>query len=119
MITTLLEKKKGSNSIAPSIEIVGEKNPDRTEDDEEEIDWEYEQQVSTEPSTEELLNRHPYGFNDSHSGYFEPLKEELSEIVGLQTPDTCSLEERKKLRLVSEDLKFDERHYMYVISDRI
>jgi hypothetical protein len=154
MLTKLLEKKKPAT---PSIEVADAQvglwmscgsiyntfiEPN---DEEEDIDWEFDQTLPVEPTEGHLLGKKPrYGFNNQYTSYFEPLQDEISEIIELSDPDrvTVAVEDqtryleilleilyphcskllqllseharRRKSRLEAEDQKFDPEYYMYV-----
>ncbi len=126
MLTKLLEKSKPSQNSKVQVQ-----NTEVTEDeDEEDIDWEFDQMLP-EVMQEDMLGKRPrYGFNLQYSAYFQPLQEELSEIIDLPDPDMYTtvtalenegtlneLKRRKKLRVDAEDKKFQPEYYMYVPSD--
>lgn len=53
-----------------------------------------------------------YGFNAGFSGFFEPLREDLPEIVDIPQPDTTPAPRRRELREEAEDSLFNAEHYM-------
>eukprot|EP00899_Mesostigma_viride_P019325 jgi/Mesvir1/27394/Mv07197-RA.1 len=62
--------------------------------------------------TRVFIRRPKYGFNDAHSGFFEPLREELSFMVSLPQPDSTAASQRSVLRMKAEDEKFDWEYYV-------
>lgn len=48
------------------------------------IDWEMDQEL---PVEENLTEKPRYGFNDQYQNYFQPLQDELSEILEIPNPD--------------------------------
>ena len=54
-----------------------------------------------------------YGFGNGFSDFFEPLQEDLPEIVDILQPDITPAADRRKLREKQEDQKFEIEHYMY------
>jgi len=88
------------------------------------------------PAIQEVFNGVHYGFNNQYSGLFSQIQEEVwhllpsmyelclsvhlqhsllpkvSEIVQLPFPDTTPAADRRELRELAEDAKFDPEHYM-------
>ena len=63
----------------------------------------------------ELRVLHPrYGFANGFSDFFEPLQEDLPEIIDLPQPDLVPAAERRALREQNEDQHFEIEHYMFV-----
>ena len=54
-----------------------------------------------------------YGFGNGFSDFFEPLQEDLPEIVDILQPDITPAADRRKLREEQEDQKFEIEHYMF------
>jgi len=120
MLTTLLQPKNKKQRIKPLIEVIGEdgvKENSCTVDDISEDDWFIEQtpmeeEMSTSTTTNNLLNKHPYGFLNSHSGLQDKYSEELAQVSEIRNPDSCSERERRALRLQEESSKFSDDHYL-------
>jgi protein SHQ1 len=106
MLTKLMEKKKNNNSpVIETISNIQEENED------DELDWEFDQKIPTEEETN--LTGVKYGFNNQYSQYLEPyLSEELDEIILLKDPEHSNIIERNNQRIQTENIKFDEEHYM-------
>ena len=58
------------------------------------------------------ISRPTYGFNSGFSGFFEPLQEDLHDIVDIPDPDHILAQDRRFLREQDEDQKFNPDHYM-------
>ena len=54
-----------------------------------------------------------YGFADGFSDFFEPLQEDLPEIIDLPQPDLVAAADRTRLREQQEDQHFEIEHYMF------
>lgn len=59
---------------------------------------------------------HPhYGFANGFSDFFEPLQEDLPEIVDIPQPDLVAAADRPRLREQQEDQHFEIEHYMFAL----
>lgn len=67
------------------------------------------------PTTDELLGRVRYGFNDAYSGVFVGL--EAEEVLQLREPERANPRERREARLQAEDDAFDADHYIADLMD--
>jgi len=118
MLTKLLEKKNPQS--LPIISEIGERDPTQ-EDNDEELDWEMEQNLPPQLSADELLRKPHYGFNNQYVAYFQPLQDDIKEILELPTPDEIPAEQRSTLRLDCENRKFEPEYYMmdFVFDEQI
>lgn len=117
MITKLLTPKGQTSAKQPLIEVIddgNEHNPENPDSEEEEEEEEFDWHVKQHPFQEEevLLDAPKYGFANQRSGVFGKLQEEICEIVDLKEPDKVSFKDRRKLRIESENDKFDEDYYL-------
>jgi len=53
-----------------------------------------------------------YGFNNSHKGFFHDIMNEFPELIDLPDPDVTASDLRRKLRMDSEDIAFNEERYV-------
>jgi protein SHQ1 len=76
-------------------------------------DWQIPQQVPEAlPELHTSLEK-PYGFLDMHSGYLRHAAHTENEVNELgPNAETCSKEERARLRIEHEEAKWDPEHYM-------
>eukprot|EP00736_Rhodelphis_marinus_P012534 Rmarinus@m.13383 len=116
MLTSLLAPQKPKTK--PLIQVVGEAKDIRDDaDDDDGSRWEVFQQL---PSPEEDdVGKAVYGFDNSYSGVFAPLRDDLRESVDLPDADTCSVQERRVLRENAEEHKFDAEHYAADFADEM
>lgn len=140
LLTTLLApKKKSPVGIKPLIEIVGNDNrckdnnqeneSDSDDDDEEEekdhnnFHREFDQQLATshQENPDISFGDAKYGFANQKSGIFKGREAELHEISEITDPDSMTLSERRNARLAAEDIKFDDEYYLadYFNEDQI
>lgn len=82
------------------------------------IDWSLEQRLNLDDDDDAtVLTGAKYGFNRQYSGAFAPLGEARHQVVDLDVdPDRASESERRANRIMREDEKFDEDHYMYALT---
>ena len=71
-----------------------------------------QQQEIHEASSSNLVYPH-YGFGNGFSRFFEPLQEDLPEIVDIPQPDLVPACDRRRLREQHEDQHFEIEHYMF------
>lgn len=81
-----------------------------------ENDW---QLLQTVPETAPGL--HPsgryYGFLNKYTGYFMHVSHTENEINELgENAESCDLDKRRNLRIMHENAKWNEEHYMFVDS---
>lgn len=123
MLTRLMTPVGSVAGPAPTIptttgiEVVGSSSSKkrRNEDDiNEAINGDGHEESQTLYSDEMLLgiSRPTYGFNSGFSNFFEPLQEDLLEIVDIPDPDHVLAQDRRFLREQEEDQKFNPDHYM-------
>lgn len=112
-------KRDPNITIDPSqlVQIVNNKeeiiiDENNEEENEKEIDWEVEQTLRSDPSPEILLSKPHYGFNNQYCMYFEPLMDEIKEIIDLDNPDSTPPSQRFSIRVQLENEKFDPDYYM-------
>lgn len=82
-----------------------------------ENDWQLPQTVpEPAPDTHTTLEKR-YGFLDMYTGYFRHVTTTENEVneLGADT-ETLPVSERQKRRISHEDEKWDEEHYMSVLS---
>ena len=99
--------------------------------------WLTEQTIEEEMPAESLLQKHPYGFANYHSGLWSNFEvgshnvyklcnvallmnnfesfsqEELGQVAQIRNPDDVSQPERKRLRLEAEVKNFSDDQYLY------
>jgi len=116
MLTQLLTPK-GETEVRAKVEVIG--GEDVCEDDEdEEIDWYYEQKLPEEeimPASES----DGYGFAFKHNGVYKSLLAEYSEIVDLREPDNMTQMEREVARKERELMDFSSDHYLCDMYDSV
>ncbi|KAI8917775.1 SHQ1 protein-domain-containing protein [Powellomyces hirtus] len=108
----------------PLIEVIGDGPPngvdtmegvdggdgeDDDEDDGQNYHWDYPQESLPQP---ELQTSARYGFNNAHSGYGAHIQEIAYEVLDVTDLETSTPQSRREQRIVREDLKFDQDHYM-------
>lgn len=83
-----------------------------------ENDWQVPQAVP-EVETGFHSSRRYYGFLNKYTGYFMHVAHTENEINELgSNAESCDPDVRRKLRIMHEDAKWDEEHYMFVDSHR-
>ncbi|XP_065701716.1 protein SHQ1 homolog [Patagioenas fasciata] len=110
MLTSLLAPKK-SRSAKPLVEEIAA-SAELSEEEEEEFDWEIEQTPYKESAESTLPLQYRYGFGNLHSGVFQRLQDELSDVIDIKDPDQTPVGERRRKRLAAEAAKFDPDHYL-------
>ncbi|KAH3766419.1 box H/ACA snoRNP assembly protein Shq1 [Pelomyxa schiedti] len=122
MVTSLLTPRVAK--LAPKIEVVGgdascateamEGVAQPEEHTEGEPDWSFEQSIPEEESLNVLACKPQYGFNNCYSNFFQPLQEDIKELLDLLEPDSTTVSNRRTLRIEQENAKFEEQqdHYM-------
>ena len=81
-----------------------------------ENDWQVPQTV---PDSEAGLqsSRTCYGFLNKYTSYFTHVAHTENEINELgHTAESCAPDDRRNLRIIHENAKWDEEHYMFVDS---
>ncbi|KAF8892576.1 SHQ1 protein-domain-containing protein [Infundibulicybe gibba] len=81
-------------------------------------DWQLPQNVPEElPPLDTSVERR-YGFLDMHSGYFRHVTHTENEVneLGAQA-ETCTVQERRQLRIEHENQKWDPEYYMADFAD--
>ena len=106
MLTKLLTKPV---KYHPVVEVLETSDSQEQEDD---YDWMTDQTPWTQQDEESLLSGYKYGFAHTKSGVFERLKDEVSLAIDLKDPGKKSIIERRKERMIDEDEKFDDDHYL-------
>lgn len=77
-------------------------------------DWQIPQTVPEAAPGTHLCKRY-YGFLNKYTGYFMHVAHTENEINELgQNAESCDLDERRNLRIMHENEKWDEEHYMFV-----
>ena len=71
-----------------------------------------EQHIRSEEKSDMGLYTIHYGFNNQHEGFFKDLQQSSKEIVMLDDPDHCEINERRKQRIEEEKKAFDKDHYI-------
>ena len=75
-------------------------------------DWQLPQTEDTQPSIQSTITS-PYGFLDQYTGHFRHVGYTENEINELgPEADTVPISERRRLRELHENDKFDEEHYL-------
>ena len=126
MLSELLRKpdRSAARSGGPLIEVLSSTEHASAEDGESvdaeamddaalEAEAEVEQAL---PTTDELLGRARYGFNDAYSGVFVGLEGE-EDLLQLREPERATPRERREARLQAEDDAFDADHYIADLMD--
>ena len=109
LLTELLRPKDGA--VAAGIEEVGGYSAPG-EEDEEEIDWYFEQQIPEEGEERENSKSDGYGFAFGQSGVFSRLGEEAAEMLDVKNPDELTHAQRREVRAEMESACFDPDHYL-------
>lgn len=114
MITSLLAVPR-NRVRQPLIQEVGDevvRNGEEGEcdDEEDEIEWCFEEALPEEQSSSLLGEK--YGFANQKSNIFERLDEEVSLAIDLKDPDRKSRAMRKEERLSDESCRFNEEYYL-------
>ncbi|KAN0034321.1 hypothetical protein ACTFIV_000818 [Dictyostelium citrinum] len=118
LITKLLEKKSTNTSKIQVLNGESNQNDGGDDDDDDDCDnnedeeWEFEQVIEPEPSLDELKNKIKYGFNDGYSDFFQGLQQDIGDIIDIPIIDSITKQERTKVRIEFEELKFDPERYM-------
>ncbi|XP_068762836.1 protein SHQ1 homolog isoform X1 [Struthio camelus] len=112
MLTSLLAPKKLRSAKPLVEEIAASAQLSEEEEEEEEFDWEIEQTPYEETAESTLQQQYCYGFGNLHSGVFERLQDELSDVIDIKDPDRVPVNERRRKRLAAEAAKFDPDHYL-------
>ncbi|KAJ3014034.1 Hsp90 cochaperone shq1 [Thoreauomyces humboldtii] len=113
----------GPMRTGPLIEMMGdavsmEAGAGTEEDDEEEDDGDggdgqdYHWDLPQELPQPVLQTAASYGFNNAHSGYAAHIEEIAHEVLDVKDLDTSTAASRREQRILREDIKFDEEHYM-------
>lgn len=77
-------------------------------------DWQVPQTVP-EAAPELHVIRSPYGFLNKYTGYFVHVSHTENEVNELsQNAESCDPGERRNLRIIHENAKWNEEHYMFV-----
>lgn len=63
------------------------------------------------PTAEALFGKISYGFNDRYSGFFAGLREDLSDLVQVSSPDSTTAKDRTGARVEQEEGDFDLERY--------
>ncbi|KAH6582912.1 hypothetical protein BASA61_008324 [Batrachochytrium salamandrivorans] len=74
-----------------------------------EFDWNYPQQL---PEPTATLTGALYGFNNQYSGFSANIEQVANEVLDVKDLDHSTPESRRKDRVESEDVKFDEDYYI-------
>ena len=88
------------------------------EEDEEEIEWYFDQQVMPPEAESESESKsassanNGYGFGFAESGVYSRLLEEAQEILDVKDPDSKTAAQRRKERLEKESGDFSDDHYL-------
>ena len=115
LLTSLLNPKGETKIDKPNIEFVAQNGDAPGEEDEEEIEWYYDQQVQEKEEEDETgpgLVKSGYGFGFQETGVFRKLAEECQEILDVKNPDSLTAHERRTQRTALEDQKFCPDHYL-------
>ena len=107
MLSKLLSTNKSTNKI----EVIDDN--DEFDEEEELQNWEIEQEINEQP----LLNDSTYGFANRQQDIFQRLSEEASELFELYNLAQVTNQNRQKERLLAEQEKFDEEHYLADLFD--
>ncbi len=134
LLTKLLTSPSQTETKKPLIEIVASRDfpPEQTmeeagnhvglaakysvEDKQPKItssDLLFQQKLPEEPS----LASAKYGFNNSYQGFGRQVAELGNDVVEMDNVDQSFPPDRRAMRLVQEDLKFDPDHYLYDVAD--
>ena len=106
MLQKLLDTKK-QPTVSNGIEVIDDDCEDYEEEEIE--DWEMPQEIASEaPITEGST----YGFANLRSDIFQRLREESSELFDYLEVSTVRNAERTEIRVLFEQEKFDEDHYL-------
>ena len=106
MLQKLLDTKK-QPTVLNGIEVIDDDCEDYEEEEIE--DWEMPQEITSEaPITEGST----YGFANLRSDIFQRLREESSELFDYLEVSTVRNAERTEIRVLFEQEKFDEDHYL-------
>ena len=115
MLTELLRPRDDGGAAAAGIEEVGGGYSAPGEEDEEEIDWYFEQQIPEGEDEKSKLGAgggDGYGFAFAQSGVFSRLREEAAEILDVKNPDELTAAQRREVRTEMESACFDPDHYL-------
>lgn len=116
MLTKLLTPA-GETCVKKNIEVIDENGEDGDEEeDEEEIDWYYEQVLSSEGDfnpLEKLSEKEKgYGFGSKQSGVYTNLLQEFEELLDIKDPDSKTHKQRLEERIQKEIEDFNCDHYL-------
>ena len=118
MLTKLLTGPK-TNASKKLVEVIDsglEAVVDIDEDDD--FDWNIEQELPTDEFTgSTLLGTEGYGFARRKTGIIEKIGIEAKEICDIKEPGKKSISERRELRILDEESKFSEDHYLADLYD--
>ena len=107
----MLSKLLSTNKTTHKIEVMDDN--DEFDEEEELQNWEIEQEINEQP----LLNDSTYGFANRQQDIFQRLSEEASELFELYNVAQITNQNRQKERLLAEQEKFDEEHYLADLFD--
>ncbi|KAG6335151.1 hypothetical protein ID866_3935 [Astraeus odoratus] len=81
-------------------------------------DWQLPQSISSTLPEFHTSSKRFYGFLDMYTGYFTHVSHMENEINELgDDAETCNVDERRARRIVHENEKWDEEHYMADYAD--
>jgi len=109
MLTQLL-LPKGLTQVKNNVEII-EECGSQDQEDEEAIDWYYEQNLEDE-QVKMSIGGDGYGFGLRHTNVYTSLMSEFSEIIDIKDPDGLSQSERDEFRYSNEVSDFSSDHYL-------
>merc|ERR1719158_1046346 len=120
MLTQLLTPK-GDTSLNNAVEeLDGEDFNGEEEEENEDIEWYFEQNV---PAEQESLTggvdvqTHGYGFGFGETSAYSRLLAEFGQLLDLRDPDSLSHKEREEQRKEKETAEFNPDHYLADLHD--
>ncbi|XP_076313606.1 protein SHQ1 homolog [Tachypleus tridentatus] len=108
MITKLLTPSGKLSAASPLIEVLDSTELEEDKDDDE-FDWQIEQ---IPWSDDTIVCGEKYGFASERYGVCTRLQEELPDLVDVKNPDHKSVEERRRERMTTENVQFNDDHYL-------
>ncbi|PRP83671.1 hypothetical protein PROFUN_03826 [Planoprotostelium fungivorum] len=94
----------------PAIQVLNSIDEDWEDED---IDWEIDQTLSSAPlDPSDLLGKPKYGFKNHACNYFSPLQADLRDFLEIPEPDAIPSTQRSDLRIQLENDKWNPDHYM-------
>ncbi|KAF9246474.1 SHQ1 protein-domain-containing protein [Melanogaster broomeanus] len=139
LLAKLLAPRPSQPPPPPSIEVLETQNTDTGEDDvnklseqtnqltlEEEdeflkaaeSDWQLPQTVPEASAEFHTSSKRYYGFLDMYTGFFVHVAHTENDVNELgNDAESCTIDDRRKLRIAHENEKWDEEHYMADYAD--